>query len=409
MQYRVLISRHFFWLCLLLLLPITLFAQPPSPAMSREKVLLGGDWRFATQASGAEKPSYDDHTWQTVTVPHTWNSKTNSQKHKAAWYRTHFALTDADKDREIFLYFEGAATVADVYLNGVHLGQHRGAYTRFIFDATKAAHLGADNLLAVKCDTDPKDTADCLPAGNSYQLYHVYGGLYRHVSLLKTEKVHIDPTDAAASGVYLTPRSVTALSADLEIKTLVRNDSPETKTVTVTDTVQDAGGHAVATVSGALTLKSKTGGILLLTTPLTHPHLWSVSDPYLYHVASATSIAGRVTDSVTERTGFRFFRMTAAGFFLNGINTPLRGVAKHQETEEHATAVTPEDLRQDWDSLQELGVNFVRLAHYPHAALEYDLADEKGIVVWAENGHSNPAAPTETGDKNHRGDGQAEL
>ena len=74
-------------------------------------------------------------------------------------------------------------------------------------------------------------------------------------------------------------------------------------------------------------------------------------------------------------------------------------MAKHQETEEHATAVTLEDLRGDWDSLSELGVNFVRLAHYPHAELEYDLADEKGIVVWAENGHSNAAAPTETGDK----------
>jgi beta-galactosidase len=400
MQYRALILPVASLLCLLLLvLPFPLFAQPPAQAMGREKTLLGGDWRFAPQASGAEKPKFDDHAWQPITVPHTWNSKTNSQKHKAAWYRTHVMLTDADKGREIFLSFEGAATVADVYWNGVHLGQHRGAYTRFIFDATKAAHVGGDNILAVKCDTDPKDTADCLPAGNGYQLYHVYGGLYRRVWLLKTEKVHIDPTDSAASGVYLTPKSVTALSADLEIKTLVRNDSPETKTITVTDAVQDAGDHVVTTVSGSLTLKPKTGGILLLTPPLTRPHLWSVSDPYLYHVTSATAVEGRVTDTVTERTGFRFFQMTAAGFFLNGVNTPLRGVAKHQETEEHATAVTPDDLRQDWDSLQELGVNFVRLAHYPHAELEYDLADEKGIVVWAENGHSNPAAPTDTGDK----------
>ena len=403
MHYRALSFRCLLLLCLLF--PTVLFAQLPPKAVSapptegRTKVLLGGEWRFAAQADRAEKPNFDDHAWQRVTLPHTWNSKTNSQTHKAAWYRTHLALTEADKGREIFLYFEGAATVTDVFLNGVHLGQHRGAYTRFLFDATKAALIGKDNVLAVKCDTDPKDTADCLPAGNGYQLYHVYGGLYRRVWLLKTAPLHIDPTDNAASGVSLTPKSVTALSADLEIKTLVRNDSSEAKKVTVTDTVEDAGNHTVATVSGTLTLPPKTGSALLLTTSLTRPHLWSVSDPYLYHVSSATAVDSQVTDTVTERTGFRFFRMTTTGFFLNGINTPLRGVAKHQETEEHASAVTPEDLRQDWDSLGELGVNFVRLAHYPHAELEYALADEKGIVVWAENGHSNAAAPTKTGDK----------
>lgn len=402
MQYPALTFRLSLLLGLLFVLSFPTFSAPPVTQTDiREKTPLDADWRFIgqTTASGVEKPGFDDHAWHSVAVPHTWNSKTNSQTHKAAWYRTHFMLSEADKGQEIFLYFEGAATIADVYLNGVHLGQHKGAYTRFIFDATKAALPGKDNLLAVKCNNDAKSTADCLPSGTGYQLYHVYGGLYRHVWLLRTPPVHIDPTDGATSGVYLTPKSVTALSADLEIKTLVKNDSDAPKTITVTDTVQDAKAQTIATVTGTLTLKPKTGGPIVLTVPMTRPHLWGISDPYIYSVVSTTTSDSKITDSVTEHTGFRFFRMTPTGFFLNDVNTPLRGVAKHQETEEHATAVTPEDLRGDWDSLQELGVNFVRLAHYPHTELEYDLADQKGIVVWAENGHSNAAAPTETGDK----------
>ena len=276
------------------------------------------------------------------------------------------------------------------------LGTHRGAYTRFLFDATRAVRVG-DNVLTVRCDTDPKDTDDCLPRGDGYQLYHVPGGLYRRAYLLETSPVHIDPTDDAASGVFLTPSAVSAESAALGIKTLARNDSLRTETITVTSTVEDQDGKPLTAVSGQITLPAQTRGIVSRQVQMVRPHLWSPADPYLYTVATTTSVGGAVTDTVTERIGFRFFQMTPNGFFLNGVSTPLRGVAKHQETEEHGSAVTDADLRRDWDDLHNLGVNFVRLAHYPHAKLEYDLADELGIVVWAENGHSNPAPPTETG------------
>ena len=155
----------------------------------------------------------------------------------------------------------------------------------------------------------------------------------------------------------------------------------------------------MATVEGSVTLPPNSGSAAILIAHLAHPRLWSPAGPALYRVYAETMLDGRTTDRVMERTGFRFFRMTPDTFFLNGLPTPLRGVAKHQETEERATAVRDADLTHDWDQLQDLGVNFVRLAHYPHAAREYDLADERGIIVWAENGHSNPAPPTATGEE----------
>ncbi len=355
-------------------------------------------WKFAPSPgqAGPEKPSYDDSRWQTVTVPHTWNSKTKTQTCRAAWYRTHFTITNAGTHKESFVCFDGVGTVAEVYVNGAHLGTHRGAYTRFLFDATRAVRVG-DNVLAVRCDTDPKDTDDCLPRGDGYQLYHVPGGLYRRAFLLQTAFAHIDPTDCAASGVFLSPSAVSADSAALGIRTLVRNDGPSPVTITVTSRVLDSSGLVAAVASGQVTLPAKTRGTIIRRAPVARPRLWSPANPYLYTVTTTTSVGGAVTDAVTERTGFRSFQMTPAGFYLNGILTPLRGVAKHQETEEHGSAVSDADLRRDWDDLRDLGVNFVRLAHYPHAEIEYNLADERGIVVWAENGHSNPAPPTETG------------
>ncbi len=365
------------------------------PALARRTVPLTA-WEFT--ASG--NPEKNDG-WQAAAVPHTWNSKTQTQTHRAAWYRTHFTLTPTDSRKtdsrkEVFVCFDGVGTVADVYLNGVLLGTHRGAYTRFVFDATAAVSPG-ENTLTVRCDTAPADTVDCLPAGDGFQLYHVPGGLYRPVRLLLTSPVHIDPAHLAASGVFLSPQSVSEQSADLAIKTLVRNDSDRSAVVTVTSRVFDRDSRAVGMVSGSITLAAHLGGSVIVHVPIARPHLWSTTDPYLYKVKTSTLVSGQVTDTVWERTGLRYFAMTPTGFFLNGVNTPLRGVAKHQETEEQGSAVTEADLRRDWEDLTDLGVNFVRLAHYPHAKVEYDLADERGIVVWAENGHSNPAAATSAG------------
>ena len=366
-------------------------------ALARHEIPLTA-WKFdpAPGTTGPEQAAFDDGNWQSVTLPHTWNSKSQTKTHRAAWYRTHFTLTPEGAPKEVFACFDGAGTVADVYVNGVRLGTHQGAFTRFVFDVSHAVHAG-DNTLAVRCDTDPKDTADCLPAGDGFQLYHVPGGLYRPAHLLFTAPLHIDPTDCAASGVFLTPLNVSKDSAALEVKTLVRNDGKTPATVSVTSSVEETGGKRVATATAQLALAPGATGTAIQTIRVASPHLWNTETPALYTVKTTVSVGKLVLDTVVERTGFRTLNMTPTTFFLSGVSAPLRGVAKHQETEDHGSAVTDADLRRDWDDLKALGVNYVRLAHYPHAKLEYDLADESGIVVWAENGHSNPAPPTETG------------
>ncbi|HEV7499155.1 MAG TPA: glycoside hydrolase family 2 TIM barrel-domain containing protein, partial [Vicinamibacteria bacterium] len=158
------------------------------------------------------------------------------------------------------------------------------------------------------------------------------------------------------------------------------------------------GGVEVATLEGTAAIEAGSGGEVVTSRRIARPQLWSTADPRLHTVVTDVLVDGRVTDSVTERFGFRDFHFDGQGFTLNGAPILLRGVGKHQETEAHLSAVTDDDLRQEWALLKDLGVNFARLAHYPHAALEYDLADEQGVLVWAENGHSNERKIEKTGD-----------
>jgi beta-galactosidase len=369
----------------------------PLPALERRQTLLAGPWRFhgSDDLEGAEAPGFDDGAWAEVSVPHTWGER----PWRRAWYRTRFQLGPPDPlGRSVYLSFEGVATYADVYLNGHHLGRHQGAYTRFLFDATPHARPG-ENLLAVRATNHPQDTADSLPSGLGKQLYRPWGGIYRKAFLVVLPPVHVDPTDHASSGVTLTPSRVSAEAADLAVRVRVRNAGGEERRVQVRSRLLDRDQREVLTLEGTVALAPRSGGETTLLGRVPRPRRWGPGDPYLYSVRTELLADGRLLDAVTERTGFRDFRLQDGRFFLNGEEVLLRGVGKHQETEENAAAVTDDELREDFAHLKELGVNMVRLAHYPHAPLEYDLADEQGIMVWAENGHSNTWKSGEVGDR----------
>jgi beta-galactosidase len=367
------------------------------PITDRAKVQLNGTWKFIASdtLNGAQAKTYPDSSWASVSIPHTWDSVTSVTKHSNSWYRTHFTVPTADAGKRIHVYFEGAFQVANVYVNGQYLGQHRGGYTRFVFDATNAITFGGDNVLAVKVSS--ADCGDCLPNGNT-RLFKGYGGLYRKVWIVKTNKYHVATSDYASSGVYITPSNVSATTASVSIKTLVTNHDTVGKTFTVKNFLTDASENNILSLQKNVVVAPNTTVAVTQSGTLNNPKLWSRSAPYLYNVHANVWIDGAIKDSVNERTGFRYYRLTSSDFTLNGVSTRLRGVGKHQETEYRASAVTDAELIQDWDNLQDLGVNFVRLAHYPHAELEYDEADKRGIMVWVENGHTNGGSPTANGD-----------
>ena len=371
-------------------------ACAPPPAVARQQVLLADGWRFhaGDALAGPEVPAFDDRAWPPVALPHTWGARPL----RAGWYRRALDVTANDLRGRVYLHFEGAAILADVWVNGAHLGQHRGAFTRFLFDATPHLRPGA-NVLAVRVDNRLEDAPDVLPSGTGKQLYRLYGGLYRKVWLLKTGPLHVDPTDHAASGVFLGARDVTADSATLDVRVRVRNADAQARRLTVRVRVCDRDQREAAVLEEPLDVAGGGGAEARLSAPLRAPRLWSPADPHLYAVRAELVAEGQVVDVVHERTGLRDFRFRDGAFFLNGAPILLRGVGKHQESEKSLSALSDDELREDYASLAALGVNTVRLAHYPHAPMAYDLADERGLLVWAENGHSNSYKGGATGDE----------
>ncbi|HKD43762.1 MAG TPA: beta galactosidase jelly roll domain-containing protein, partial [Myxococcaceae bacterium] len=198
-------------------------AQNAPPTSGRTKTQLSDTWKFiaSNALTGAEAVGYDDSSWSSVSVPHTWDTVTGVTRYTNSWYRTHFTIPDTSAGNSVYIYFEGVFQIADVYLNGQSLGQHRGGYTRFIFDATNAAIFGGDNVLAVKVSND--SCSDCLPDGTP-RLFKGYGGIYRKTWYLTTSPYHVATTDYASSGVYITPSNVGSDSADISVRTLLRND-----------------------------------------------------------------------------------------------------------------------------------------------------------------------------------------
>ena len=380
---------------LLFLLAAPLLRASPTGSPDRQQwPLAGAGWQF-TGAKDADllpeigTAAYAAAKWEDIRVPHVFQTRAHEKEPAHGWYRRNFTVPPAPAGQRWFLVFEGAATIADVFVNGQGLGQHRGGNTRFVFDATDVVKPGDHNELEVRVDNTPTNMTDCLPNKNG--LYTVWGGLYRKVWLVATDPLHVDLEDYASPGVYITPHNVSAASAELSVKVLLKNSTTTTATAEVRATLLDPAGAAVIVFDDRTNLPAGERGTLEFTGTVAQPQLWSPNAPNLYHIKVEVLRNGKVVDEVMQPTGFRnlVFETTTGRVQLNGQPIILAGADLHQEIEAKGSAMDDDDFRTNYAQIQDLGFNFMRLPHYPHAQLEYDLCDQLGILCWAENGHSN--------------------
>jgi beta-galactosidase len=373
-------------------------AAEPTPRLT---VPLTAGWRFnqVSGLEGAQAAQFDDSGWTQVSVPHTWNRIGNKGSERSpesndvqgvGWYRLRFTAPPAPQGSRYFLQFDAVGTIADVWLNGHYLGRHEGAFARFRFDATTAIQPAGDNLLVVKADnTRPAPGASTENVSPLSGDFFMFGGLYRKVALLVTPSVHLDLLDFGGPGVYWRTTQIAGEQAAVEVNSRVANNDSSPRRVNVTTDILDRDGRLVAATS-QLSAPIAPGAVFVAHAELSFatPRLWQgVRDPYLYHIVVSLKSAppGAVLDRVIQPLGLRTFKFDAdKGFFLNGQHQYLKGVALHQDRVEKGWAVTDADQEEDFAILADLGANAVRLAHYQHDQRSYEVADERGIVVWAE-------------------------
>jgi beta-galactosidase len=349
---------------------------------------LNSGWTFRLSSGGPAQ-------WSRVDVPHTWNrignegtqrSSLSNDSQGVGWYRLHFKTPPAAAGRRYFLQFDGVGTVADVWLNGTYLGQHAGAFQRFRFDVSSSLKSTGDNVLVVKADnTHPRpgaSTQNVIPLSGDF---FVFGGIYRNVALIVTQSTHVDMLDFGGPGLYARTLDLNANAATVQIVGKLVNDAAQPRAVTVEFAVEDAAGLAVASTSIEATASARPGEVRAqLHVP--HPRAWQgTRDPYLYRTVMTIRAQGKLLDRLVEPLGIRTVKMDPdRGFFLNGEHLFLQGASMHQDRPIKGWAISRADQLQDFDLLQELGANAVRLAHYQHDQVSYDQADVRGIVTWAE-------------------------
>jgi len=368
-------------------------------AMAADRVSVPLDtWRFSYGAAdGAEAVSFDDKGWGQVSLPHSWNHMGGTAERQpdynnnrgAGWYRLSLTPPAEMKGRRLFLEFDGASIVTDVWVNGRKVGNHKGAFGRFRFDVTDALKPGQTNLVAVRTDNSSPNAANSPTAEISPMSgdFFMFGGLYRKVSLVATDPVHVDMLDDGGPGVYAHAKSVDANKAEIEIAERIRNDSSSAETYSVKTAILDASGAEVGASTVTNKLEVGQSSVSMVETQIAKPHLWDGrKDSYLYQVVVTVSSAdGRKLDEMRQPLGVRTYHIDAdKGFFLNGRHVDLHGVSRHQDRPGKGWAISAEDQRQDMEIMLDLGINTLRLAHYQHDQTIYDLADRAGIVVWAE-------------------------
>ncbi|MBP2512709.1 glycoside hydrolase family 2 TIM barrel-domain containing protein [Sphingomonas sp. PvP018] len=383
---------------------IAVMAAPAAAQSERSVVPLAQGWEF--QRGGDVDPAQAAQaagSWERVSVPHTWNrvgyympdpqthlnnAESVDKYQGVGWYRMTFTPPAMVAGQRAWLQFDAASRTAEVWLNGQRIGGHKGGFSRFRLDATRALRAGQANTLLVKVDnTQPaqgSSTADILPLAGDF---FVHGGLYRPVSLIVTNAVHVDMLDAGGSGIFATTRSIDAAMAKVDVRVRIRNDGTKAQAVNAVVRLIDAGGKTVATGTRRIPLRADTTSESVETLSVATPHLWNgVADPYLHRlVVEIATPSGAVLDRVEQAFGIREMRADPArGFMLNGKPLRLQGVGYHQDREGKGWATAPADIEQDFAIMREMGVNSIRLTHYQHGQVIHDLADRYGMVLWDE-------------------------
>ena len=370
------------------LAPFAVQAQFPV----RSVVDFNPQWKFVQgETTGAERAALDDSGWKSVSVPHDWSiagpiDQSNPSDAAGAffptgiaWYRKTFSLPVKDAHRRVYIAFDGVMANSDVWINGFHLGQRPNGYVSFYYDLTAHVQFGATahNVIAVRCDTSKQ------PASRWYE----GGGIYRSVRLVLMQDLHLEPWST-----FVTTPVATAGKAMVRVESTVVNESRTSRNAEVEVYLIAPDGTAAGRfVMPAQTIASGANSHFSGECPVPNPRLWDIDHPSLYRVLVRLKSSAdlRKTDPVTDDEeiplGIREFHFDpATGFWLNGRNFKIKGVAIHADGGAFGIAVPTAIYERRLLALRALGVNAIRTAHNPPSPQFLDLCDRLGFLVMDE-------------------------
>lgn len=348
--------------------------------------------RDAVQGFEKEYPQIKALKWQKISLPHParYEEELNpgvNQFTGICYYRKQFTVPADYKKKRLYLRFEGAMQTATVWINGKFVIQHQGGYLPFIVSLNNYVNSGTKNEIIVRLDNrDNKNVPPGKPLATLGFLY--WSGIYRDVWLIETNPIHItDPNEAntiAGGGVFARSENISSKSADVIIKTQVKNSSPNEISSLIVKQVlfnsrtksqlQSNTSEFEITGNGVKDLEQK------ITVPT--PDLWSPDQPNLYLLKTEIWSNGNLVDNFSQKIGIRKLSYSRSdGFKLNDKPLRIVGTNRHQDCPFIGNALSDAAQYRDLKRIKEAGINFVRLSHYPQDPSVYSICDSLGIML----------------------------
>ena len=346
-------------------------ALAPQQNEYRNVMMLDGIWQFcADPDKQGESAGWQNGLPQStdIAVPGSWNDQVEGMHNYLglAWYETDVYVPAAWRNERIFLRFNSANYMAQVWVNGIAVGQHEGGHLPFAFEVNPYLKIGQKNHIAVTVENELSPTR--VPNGNvpgqmrsfpatNYDFFP-YSGLQRSVML------------------FTVPR--TSLQ-DVTITTGFEGSEGTIK-VAVEKQGNASRGTVIVTDREGRQLKANltfTGNQANVEIKIPDVHLWSCDDPYLYDV---DILLGK-TDAYHTHTGVRTIAKSDRSLLLNGKPIRLRGFGMHEDFPVFGRGVAHPVTVRDFQLLKWIGANSFRTSHYPYDEAVYDIADREGILI----------------------------
>lgn len=331
--------------------------------------------------------------WEKINLPHTPFVEPLVVLHQwqgICYYRKILNVSKKEIDKQLWLEFEGAMHLADVWVNGQHLIQHSGGYTPFVVDVTGMLHADRGNEILVRLDNRNNPL---IPPGKPLETldFCYYGGLYRDVNLIVKHPVHIThpimANEVAGGGIFVTYPYVSKQEAEIKVKTQVSNKVGTQRHLTIRHTLYEwskkkGRGKKVALVESPLVLAAGTTQHHTQQFTVNNPKLWYPDSPALYVLRTEVMDGRKVTDCEDTRIGIRRIEMTREkGFVINDKPLKLEGSNRHQEYPYVGNAISDQAQYRDMYQIRDNGFNTVRLGHYPQDPSVLEACDELGLLV----------------------------
>ncbi|HWV72933.1 MAG TPA: glycoside hydrolase family 2 TIM barrel-domain containing protein [Pseudosphingobacterium sp.] len=344
------------------------------------KQLFDFDWKFFLgNAAGADANDFDDKAWKHIDLPHDWsiegkfNPKNPMGKDGGylpagiGWYRKSFTLPDNWKGKRIAIYFEGVYMNAEVFINGHSLGVYPYGYSSFNYDLTAYLDDTKENVLTVKVDNSKQKNSR----------WYSGSGMYRHVWLTVTDKIHVAPW-----GVGISTPKVSTESATIEVSTSLKNETDKPQTIRLNTELFGINTHKVGSGHITVDLGANSEREIKQIISVPKPRLWAPETPALYHARIQVIKDRKVLDDVSVPFGIRSLEFTAEnGFKLNGKALKLNGGCVHHDNGCLGAAAYDRAEERKVELLKAAGFNAVRTAHNPPSEAFLEACDRLGILV----------------------------